>query len=178
MSYQWKTGPSVEFRLLAVKTVRQQYQTSADLLWLLDEFRRMVNVCIMIGIEQKVSSLRTLSSRAYSRLSRDMLGYYRLGAIGAATVIIRNYRKAERRNARTKLPYAKRLVLTSCYGFKIDDNLLKLPVKPRTFVYLKLNSHTLKVLSGLNVSYQAKQNNWSYVELKRQVEYKERWEGL
>jgi putative transposase len=151
MSYQLKTGPSVELPLLAVKTVRQQYQTSADLLWLLDEFRRMVNVCIMIGIEQKVSSLRTLSSRAYSRLSRDMLGYYRLGAIGAATVIIRNYRKAERRNARTKLPYAKRLVLTSCYGFKIHDNLLRLPVKPRKFVYLKLNSHTLKVLSGLNV---------------------------
>jgi hypothetical protein len=75
---------SLAFRSLslAVKSVRQKQKPSVELLWLLDEFRRMVNVCIAIGIEENVSSLKTLSLRSYHRLSREMLGYYRLGAIG------------------------------------------------------------------------------------------------
>jgi len=32
--------------LLATKAVRQKYQASPELLKLLDEFRRMVNVCV------------------------------------------------------------------------------------------------------------------------------------
>ena len=131
--------------------VRQKHQTPANLLWLLDEFRCMVNVCIAIGIEENVSSLKTLSLRSYHRLSRDNLSYYRLCAISAATGILRNYRKAKRKNPRTRVPYAKKLMLTTCYGFEITDDLLRLPVKPRKYVYLKLNNHTLRVLSGLNV---------------------------
>jgi len=60
--------------LLSIKSVRQKHQASDDLLWLLDEFRRMVNVCIAIGIEENISSLKTLSSASYARLSRDILG--------------------------------------------------------------------------------------------------------
>jgi len=131
--------------------VRQKHQTPANLLWLLDEFRCMVNVCIAIGIEENVSSLKTLSLRSYHRLSRDNLSYYRLCAISAATGILRNYRKAKRKNPRIRVPYAKKLMLTTCYGFEITDDLLRLPVKPRKYVYLKLNNHTLRVLSGLNV---------------------------
>jgi len=71
--------------LLSIKSVRQKHQASDDLLRLLDEFRRMVNVCIAIGIEENISSRKTLSLASYHRLSRDILGYYRLGAIGIAT---------------------------------------------------------------------------------------------
>ncbi|TMI07395.1 hypothetical protein E6H34_08220 [Candidatus Bathyarchaeota archaeon] len=42
-------------------------------------------------------------------------------------------------------------MLKTCYGFKIENNLLRLPVKPREYVYVKLNGHTLQVISGLNV---------------------------
>jgi len=135
--------------VLAVKAVRQKYHASAELLALLEEFRRMVNVCIAVGIEQNVSSLKTLSSRAYSRLSRDIPSDYRLGAISAATGILRNYRKATKRNPGTRVPYARKLMLTTWYGFKIQDNLLRLPVRPRQYIYLKLDSHTLQVLSAL-----------------------------
>ena len=109
----------------AVKMVRQKHQTPANLLWLLDEFRCMVNVCIAIGIEENVSSLKTLSLRSYHRLSRDNLSYYRLCAISAATGILRNYRKAKRKNPRTRVPYAKKLMLTTCYGLRMrrPDNM-------------------------------------------------------
>ena len=68
-SYVWA------WPLLATKAVRQKYQASPELLKLLDEFRRMVNVCVMIGIKQNISSLKALASRTYPCLSRDILGY-------------------------------------------------------------------------------------------------------
>jgi putative transposase len=137
--------------LLAVKAVRQRYQASGELLRLLDEFRRMVNVCIAVGMEENISSLKTLSLKSYHRLNRDTLSYYRLCAISTATGILRNYRKAKRKNSVTKFPYAKRRMLTTCYGFKIMEGFLRLPVKTQQYIYVKLNSHTLQVLSGLNV---------------------------
>ena len=137
--------------LLAVKSVRQKHQASVELLWLLDEFRRMVNVCIAVGIEENISSLKTLSLKSYHRLSREMLGYYRLGAIGIATVMLHNYRKAKKKNPRTRIPWARKLMLTTCYGFRVKDSLLRLPVKPWRYVYLNLNTQTLKVLSGVDI---------------------------
>jgi len=137
--------------VLALKTVRQKHEVSPELLRLLDEFRRMVNVCIAVGIEENVSSLKTLSLRSYHRLSRDMPSYYRLCAISKATGILHNHRKAKKKNPRTRFPCARKLMLTTCYGFKIQNGLLRLPVRPRHYVYVKLNSHTLRVLSGLNV---------------------------
>ena len=137
--------------VLATKSIKQRYEASSDLLRLLDDFRQMVNVCVAVGIEENVSSLKSLSLKSYHRLSRDILGYYRLCAISTATGILHNHRKAMKKNLGTRLPYAKRRILTTCYGFKIADGLLRLPVKPRQYVYVKLNSHTLQVLSGLNV---------------------------
>jgi putative transposase len=134
-----------------VKSVRQKHEASADLLQLLNEFRRMVNVCIAVGIEENVSSLKTLSLKSYHRLSRGILGYYRLCAISTATGILRNYRKTQKKNPRTRFPYARKLMLTTCYGFKIQNGLLRLPLRPRQYSYVKLNNHTLQVVSGLNV---------------------------
>src|SRR6059058_3135914 len=117
--------------VIVVRSVRQKHQASLELLWLLDEFRRMVNVCVAIGIEENISSRMTLPSASYHRPSRDILGYYTLGAIGIATGILSNYRKAVRKNPWTRVPLARKLMLTTCYGFKIRNGLLRLPVKPR-----------------------------------------------
>src|SRR5438552_6954638 len=151
LSWEERTLVYVVSLVLAVKSVRQRQRASADLLRLLGEFKRMVNVCIAVGIEENVSSLKTLSSKSYRRLSHDILSYYRLCAISTATGILRNHRKAKRKNSRTRIPYAKKLMLTTCYGFKIQNDLLRLPVKPRKYVYVRLNSRTVHVLSGLNV---------------------------
>ncbi|HEV2119107.1 MAG TPA: RNA-guided endonuclease TnpB family protein, partial [Candidatus Bathyarchaeia archaeon] len=134
-----------------MKTVRQKHEASNELLSLLNKFRRMVNECVAFGIEEKISSLMTLSLKSYYRLSPNTLSYYRLGAISSATGILRNYRKAKRKNPRTSVPYAGKLMLTTCYGFKIQKDLLRLPLNPRQYVYVKLNNHTLQALSGHDV---------------------------
>src|SRR5437867_9085861 len=73
------------------------------------------------------------------------------GPSGIAASILHNYRKARKKHTLTRFPYAKKLMLTSCYGFKIVNDLLRLPVRPRRYVCFKVNGHTLQVLSGLNV---------------------------
>src|SRR5439155_23888587 len=109
--------------VLAVKSVRQRQRALADLLRLLGEFIRMVNVFIAFGIEENVSSLKTLSSKSYRRLSHDILSYYRLCTISTDTGILRNHRKAKKKNPWTRLPCARKLMLTTCYGFKIQNGL-------------------------------------------------------
>ena len=126
--------------VLAVRSVGQKHQAPNDLLRFL-EFRRAVNICVAVGIEENISSLKTLSLKAYHQLTREMPAYYRLGAISTATGILRSHRKAKKKNLRTTVPFARRLMLTTCYGFKIQNGCLRLPVKPREFVYVKLNSH-------------------------------------
>jgi putative transposase len=38
-------------------------------------------------------------------------------------------------------------MLTTCYGFKLKDNKLRLPIKSHVYEYIPLNRHTLEVLS-------------------------------
>jgi hypothetical protein len=72
--------------VLAIKAVKQRHQASDQLLLLLDEFRRMVNFCITVGIEQNISSLMAVTPKTFPRLTKNMLGY-RFAQIGKAATI-------------------------------------------------------------------------------------------
>jgi len=111
----------------------------------------MVNFCITVGIEQNISSLMTLTPKTYPRLAKGMLSYYRVCAVSVATRILKTYRSAKRKNPFTTFPHARKLMLTTCYGFKIEDGFLRLPVKPGIHLKIRLNSHTLRAFSDGNV---------------------------
>jgi len=109
----------------------------------------MLNDCIRIGLAENVTSLKSLSLKAYKQLSRyDVASYYKLCAISAATGILRNYRKAKRKNPYVKEPYARRLRLTTCYGFKIRDGELSLPIHAKEHVRISLNQHVQATING------------------------------
>lgn len=136
----------------AVKAVKQNYVPTPEILDLLEEFRKMVNDCIRIGLEKNLTSLKALSKNVYHELARYTISArYRLTAMSAATGILRNYRKALRTNPETKKPYATRLMLVDHYSFKIMDGSVRLPVRARRFVYIPLNQYTLSVISGHTV---------------------------
>ena len=140
--------------LVAVKSVKQNYTPSEQLLDLLNDFRLMVNDCIRIGLKENVTSLKSLSLKAYRQLSNYQVPTkYRLCAISTAAGMLKNYRKASRKKPNIKTPYARRLMLTTCYGFKIEkeedgDGWLRLSVRPRHYEYIQLNQHTKGVLSA------------------------------
>jgi putative transposase len=118
------------------------------MLRLMESFRQMTNTCIRIGLENDASSLKRLSTLSYRQL-RDfhVPSYYRLCAISKAAGILAARKKSLKRGYRTRNPYLKKLLLTSCYGFKIVDESLLIPVGRREFDAIPLNTHTLHILA-------------------------------
>jgi putative transposase len=136
----------------AFKSVWQHYTPTPETAWLLEQFRQMLNDCIRIGLAENVTSLKSLSLKAYKQLSRyDVVSYYKLCAISAATGILRNYRKAKRKNPHVREPYARRPRLTTCYGFKVRDGGLLLPTDTKEHIWIPLISHVQAAIAGFMV---------------------------
>ena len=115
---------------------------------LLKVFRLMVSDSIKIGLETDSSSLKRLSTFAYGRLKRySCPSAYRLNAISRAAGILASRRKSLRRGNSTRRPYLARLILVSCYGFKIRDGNLIIPLGEQKFERIPLAPHTVLVLS-------------------------------
>jgi len=111
----------------------------------------MLNVCIRIGLAENVTSLKTLSLKAYKQLrGYEVPSVYKLCAISRATGILRNYRRAKRRGKLVREPYARRLQLTTCYGFKINKDVLSIPFKSKWRIQIPLNQHTVQSLSVMD----------------------------
>lgn len=136
----------------AFKAVWQLYEPSNEILSLLEEFRKMVNDCICIGLAENVTSLFALTKKAYHELARyHVPARYRLTAISKATGILKTYRSTLRKYPEAKKPYASKLMLTDCYAFKIHDGLLRMSIQNRHYEYIPLNKHTQAVISGYTV---------------------------
>src|SRR6266702_3685063 len=140
------------FILFAVKFVWQYYVSAADVLRLLDLFRRMVNDSLRIGLLNDALSLRKLSLLSYNQLARyDSPSCYKLCAISRAAGILAARNKSVRRGYPTRTPYAVRPQLVSCYGFKIEDGGLEIPVSRGKRLSIPLTTHTLQVISQSGV---------------------------
>jgi putative transposase len=112
------------------------------------DFREMVNDCIRIGLANGASSLKRLSLLSYGTLRGYYLpSYYKLCAISKAAGILASRKKSLRRGYPTRNPCMKKPILTSCYGFKVEDGILKIPLGEKHFEEIPLNGHTLEVLS-------------------------------
>jgi putative transposase len=134
--------------VLTVKSVWQYYVSSSDVLMLLEVFRRMVNDSLRIGLVNGVSSLRKLSLLSYNQLAHyDSPSYYKLCAISRAAGILAARKKSIRRGFTTRTPYSFRQQLVSCYGFKIENGRLKIPVSRGKRFSIPVTRHTLEVTS-------------------------------
>ncbi len=138
--------------MLAVKSVWQYYVPAADVLRLLDLFRRMVNDSLRIGLLNDALSLRKLSLLSYNQLARyHSPSCYKLCAISRAAGILAARNKSARRGYPTRTPYAVKPQLVSCYGFKIENGGLEIPVSRGKRFSIPLTTHTLQVISQSGV---------------------------
>ncbi len=114
---------------------------------LLEVFRRMVNDSLRIGLVNSVSSLKKLSLLSYNQLAHyDSPSYYKLCAISRAAGILAARKKSIRRGFTTRTPYSFRQQLVSCYGFKIENGYLHIPVSRGKRFSIPLTKHTLKII--------------------------------
>jgi len=90
-------------RTVAIKSVKQNYCPSDERLNLLEQFRLIVNDCIAIGLRENVSTLKSLSLRAYHELSRyGIPSYYKLCAISRASGILASRKRSLKRDTHKK----------------------------------------------------------------------------
>jgi len=114
----------------------------------------MVNDCIRIALKMwaegdAITSMRRLCLASYHTLTQYPIATcYRLTAISKAAGILKTYRKALRKNPAARRPYARKLMLTDCYGFRIQGKKLRLTLGPHEYNYVELNPHTLAAIQG------------------------------
>ena len=118
----------------------------------METFSRMVNDCIRIGLGNDASTMKRLSKLCYSDLSRyNIYSKYKLHAISKAAGILANRKQSLKCGYPTKTPYLKKGILVSCYGFRITDGVLKVPLGNRRYFDILLNKYTEQILSNPEV---------------------------
>jgi putative transposase len=136
--------------IIAIKSIKQQpFEPTPELIRMMEIFRKMINDCIRIGLEHDVSTMKQLCSLAYQKLSRyDIISYYKLCAISHAAGILANRRKSIKRGLKPRRPYTTRPMLISCYGFKFEDGMMKIPLGNKRYYNITLTSYVKNVLSN------------------------------
>jgi putative transposase len=137
----------------AVKLVQIHYQPSSEILTLLQSFKSMVNYCIRVGLEKKITSRFGLSKEVYSTLSQNGLHtWYVLSAVEVATSILKNYRRLIRKGRKVKKPYATKLVAKlGNQAYRVIGDRLRIPIKPRQYFYVPLHKRVKEFLSDASL---------------------------
>jgi putative transposase len=154
--------------LLARKAVKQTYTPSEEVLHLIRVFREMTNTSLRIDLANDASTLKRLSQLSYHDLSGFRVpSYYKVCAISMAAGMLASRKKSIRRGHQTNPPSLKKLILTSCYAFKMIDGNLRIPTGGGQFEEIPLNAHTLEILSDPAL----KANSFTLTETSLSVSY-------
>lgn len=153
----------------AVRCVGIPYQPPQDILSLLKVFRDMVNYCIHVGLEKGITSRFRLTREVYHRLVEcGYHSWYVLSAIEVATVILKNYRKAKRRNRRVKVPRARKLMAKiGNQAIKIVNGKLRIPLRPREYFYVELYERARRLLEEHRIGSVTLTPNMIYVAFSK-----------
>jgi putative transposase len=131
------------------KAVQIPYEPTGTVLSLLRTFKKMVNYCIHTGLEKNISSRFCLQNEVYRELGAFGLhSWYSLSAVEVATAILKNYRKTKRRLQFVRAPRAEKLVAKlGNQGYRVVDDKLRIPTKPREYFYVSLHRRARRFLS-------------------------------
>jgi putative transposase len=122
-----------------VKSVSFEIEPNQELYNLLHTFRDLANFCLEKGLEKKITSRFRLIKETYQEAKKFGLHtHYVLNACEVACSILKNYRRYKK----AKKPEVKELFLkldNQTYKLIEKDSLyLRIPFKPRNFLYIKL----------------------------------------
>lgn len=116
-------------QVTAIKSIKQPLQPAPEILQMMETFRQIVNDCIRIGMENNISTMKKLSKLAYHQLEKyEIYSKYKVCAISQAAGILANRKKSINRGLQPRQPYASRPFIVSCYGFKIEKGMFKVPL--------------------------------------------------
>ncbi len=133
--------------LNAIKSIKQDYRPNQKLVVMMETFRKMVNHCIRLGLENNVTTLKKFSSLFYHELDcYQIQSKYKLTAMSQACGRLAQMKRTLKKGIIPRSPYVRRPYLVSCYGFKINGALLSIPVGNREYFHMVLNWHIVDKL--------------------------------
>lgn len=124
----------------AVKSIKQPYQPTQEILSMMKIFTEMVNKVIMIGLANNTSTLYKLSKLAYHELNQyDIPSYYKLSAISEARGKLALRKRQIKKGIKSKPPFIIKPHLTTCYGFKVNWMMFSIPASRGQKIMIPLN---------------------------------------
>ena len=113
----------------------------------METFRQMVNECIRVGLDSNISTLGKFSSLYYKNLGKYQIqSKYKLTAMSQACGKLSQMKRSIRDGKIPKSPYIQKSYLVSCYGFKIHETSLSIPIGDRKYINVILNHYTQQIL--------------------------------
>jgi putative transposase len=137
--------------MIVIKCVKQNYTPNARILDLMETFRKMINDCIRIGLENNESAFISLCKLCYHNVLRkydDILSHYKLCAIKRAAGILSNRKKSIKRGFKTKDPFTHKPQLVWCLFPKVIRELaiIRIPLGDRQYFDIPLTRYTQSIL--------------------------------
>ena len=77
----------------------------------MEDFRFVVNESIRLGIEYNITSKFKLRSLVYPQFNKTIYSAYVFTAVWKASAILKNYRKAKKKNVCVRTPFMKRRII-------------------------------------------------------------------
>jgi len=135
-----------------VKCIWQYHDKYEELKPAFDYFRFVANQAIRIGIEKNVTSKFGLHYELYHKLRSDLYCKILYGAFECAASNLKRYKKIKRKKSTAKIPYIHRpyLILEN-HSYKIENDMIRIPVRPRQYVLIKLNHYIIKQIKNFKL---------------------------
>lgn len=134
------------------KCVWQYHDIKSELQPAFDYFRFCANEAIRIGKEKQITSKFRLHYELYYKLRSEFHSKHIYGALECAAAKLKNYKKLVRKNPDTKTPYIwKNHLVLDNQSYTILDGQIRIPIKPRQYVFVKLNHYVLSVLQEMKL---------------------------
>jgi putative transposase len=134
------------------KCVWQFHDKNDALKEVFDYFRFCTNEMIRISEQKNLTSRGAMHNEFYKNLRRDFIAKYIQSATSVAKARLKLYRTTKKKKPNAKIPYVKRnIIILDNQSFKIQDNILQIPIKPYEYIFIKLYSYVIKQLEDTKV---------------------------
>ena len=129
------------------KCIWQFHDKSNELKDVFDYFKFCTNEMIRVSIEKNLTSRGAMHNEFYKNMKSKFMAKYIQGAISVAKSKSKQYRGAKRKKPDAKIPYViKYHIKLDNQGFKIKNDVIKIPIEPHKYIHIKLNSYMIKTI--------------------------------
>ncbi len=132
----------------ATKCVKVPHNEADKVACVFAGYRQMFNEGIRLGAESNITSKRRLYKSIYGKLEQDIHSHYKASCIFHAASTLKAW-KTNLKKGHCNRPYLKKQVAKiTNQGYVINGNILRIPIRPKEYVYVTLNEHHLSKLAG------------------------------